>query len=172
MLGFLKPKIRIDQPVEFSDAVIIERPAEEAYGLLDWADARNAHRQRGSEIAPVEGAPGRFRMTMTELPGHIFEMEVTAEVPHESYGFTTVVTPMLGRMVRSHEQYNIDAVGPESCRLTLVNRVTFIERMKAEDFEFEWLMVTAACHNALAKLKLQAEQGVEAVEAVADRIVV
>ena len=172
MLSFLKPKIRVEQPVEFQDGIKIEKPAQEVYALLDWADPRNAHRARGSEVAPVEDVPGRFRMTMSELPGHLFEMEVTSAIPHASYGFTTVVTPRFGRMVRSHEQYSIEHNGPESCRLALVNQVNFIDRMRAEEFELEWLMVTTACHNALAKLKLQAEQGVEAVRAVADRIVI
>jgi hypothetical protein len=44
--------------------------------------------------------------------------------------------------------------------------------MRPEDMGTEELMVSAACHNALAKLKLQAEEGVEAVKTVAGKLVV
>jgi hypothetical protein len=171
MFQFLRPKRTQFGPVDFHDAIIIEQPAETVYALLDWASPRNVYRARGGHVAQIESEADRFRLVVTEIPDVTFEMTVTAAVPHSAYSFMTVATPKLGRMVGAHEQYSLEALGPGSCRLRLVNTITFV-RMRPEEFGQEQLMVSAACHNALAKLKIQAEQGVEALKAVDAKLVV
>ena len=170
MFAFLRPKTTFP-PVQFADDVVIEQPAETVYGLIDWKSPNNAFRQRGSRIVPVDGEPDRFCMTMDELPGHRFDVFVIDAVPHASYGFGIIAAPMFGRMVKSHELYSLQVLSPGSCRLSLVNTVLFAP-MRPQDMVHEELMVSAANHNALVKLKMQAEQGVDAVRAVADKLIV
>jgi hypothetical protein len=171
MFAFLRPKLATFPPAQFHDAVVIGQPAELVYSLIDWASPTNALRARGSRVAPVEGVNERYCLTMDELPGHRFDIVVTDAVPHSTYGFETVVAPTLGRMAKSHELYSVEPLGLGSCRVTLVNTMLFVP-MRPEDMGTEELMVSAACHNALAKLKLQAEEGVEAVKTVAGKLVV
>lgn len=170
MFQFLRPKTTFP-PVQFSDDVVIERPVEAVYALIDWASLDNALVQRGSRVVSVDGAADRFCMTMEELPGHRFDIFVTDVVPHTSYGFGMIAAPTLGRMAKSHEIYSFEALSPGSCRLGLVTTVLFCP-MRPQDMVHEELKVTAANHNALAKLKLQAEQGVGAVKAVANKLIV
>ena len=160
------------RPFEFRDQVSVDRPAEEVYALIDFADPRNAMRTRGELVTAVEGTPERYLMGINALPEHVFGVTVTEAVPHSSYGFSTVVTPTLGRVEHSHEQYTFTPTGGNSCTVTLVHTVSFIRRMRLQDLPHEELKVSAGCHNALAKLKIQAEQGVDGVEAVANKLVV
>ena len=170
MFHFLRPK-KTYPPVQFADDVVIEQPAETVYAMLDWASPANAYRARGSAVARADGAADSYCMTMEELPGHRFDIRVTHAVPTELYGFGIVAAPTFGRMVESHELYGIEALSPTSCRLTLLNTVVFAP-MRAEDMVHEELLVSTAIHNALAKLKLQAEQDVDAVRAVAGKTIV
>ncbi len=170
MFQYLRPKT-IFPPVQFADDLVIEQPAQTIYALLDWASPANAYRARGSRIEPVEGEADRFCMIMEELPGHRFEVFVTHAVPTELYGFGIVAAPTFGRIVESHELYGIEALSPLSCRLTIVNTVVFAP-MRPNDMVHEELLVSTANHNALAKLKLQAEQDVDAVRAVAGKTIV
>lgn len=172
MFGFVRPKVVPSCPFEFTDEITIEKPAEQVYGLLDWADQRNAMRARGHLITPIDGEADTFLMTLDELPTHAFGMIVTVAVPHSSYGFTTIVTPTLGRVAQSHEHYAFTALTPDSCKVTLVHTVLFIDRMPLKHLAEEELKVSAGCHNALAKLKLQAEGNAAAVKAVSGKLIV
>ena len=171
MFHFFKPKPAPQGPIEFVGEVVIEKPAEEVYALLDWADPGNAQRQLGNEVTAA-GAPDQFRMIMVELPDHLVEMIVTEAVPHSTYGFTINIAPMVGRLVTSHERYSLEPLDGGTCRLTLINTVTLADGMGDEELEYEVTLMSVASHNALAKLKIHAEQGVEAVKAVEDRLIV
>ena len=57
-------------------------------------------------------------------------------------------------------------------RLRLENTVMFQTGLRLKHVQEEIGCMTVASHNSVAKLKLQAEQGVSAVHAVADRIIV
>lgn len=172
MLGFFKQKRVAPEPAEFLDTVLIERPAAEVYALLDWADPRNAQRARGNEVTLVSPELGRYRLRIPALPDHDFAIAVSDAAPDAVYAFAIQAQPRLGRIVWSHEHYSLEALSENSCRLTLVNTVMFDDGLGPDQLTEEWLMVTAATHNAVAKLKIQAEQGVDAVEAVADRLIV
>ena len=43
--------------------------------------------------APIDGQPDRFRLVMTEMPRHRFDMTVTKAVPSEAYTFSTDIQP-------------------------------------------------------------------------------
>jgi hypothetical protein len=170
MFGFLRPKLAPDGPVEIRREVEIAAPAEDAYALVDWADPRNGQRALGGEITPLAGVPGRFRCVLAALPGHPFEIAVTEAVPPGAYAFTCEAVPRVGRLVRSHERYTFEPMTRSSCRLTLVMTATLAGPLRMKDHEHEVGTITRACRSALAKLKIHAEEGVEAARAVQDRI--
>jgi len=172
MFGFLKPKPAPEGPVQFGLEIEIEKPAEEVYPLIDWADPRNAKRQLGHRVDAVRDKPGRFEMYLDGLDGHVFEMMVTDEVPGREYGFHCVIRPTLGRLKTSHELYSLEPTGENSCRLQIITIAEFVEGMRMKHFEEEVAMMSIATHNALAKFKIHAEEGVEGVRAVEERLVV
>jgi hypothetical protein len=69
-------------------------------------------------------------------------------------------------LVASHETYTIEPKGDEACILSLSVDATFVGGMSEEQIAMEVMMMTVACGNALEKLKIQAEQGVEAVHRI------
>lgn len=166
MLGFLKRKVEPLGPFGFGHSVAIDLPAAEVYALLDWADPRNAKRALGNKVEQVGTSPDRFRMLLDMVPGHVFEMIVTDAVPGESYAFESEITPPPGRLVACHETYTIEPLDEQSCVLTLLVSATFVGGLSNEDAAMEVMMMTVSCGNALEKLKIQAEQGVEAVHAI------
>jgi hypothetical protein len=56
--------------------------------------------------------------------------------------------------------------------VTLVNMVTFAGPMREAERSDEVLTMSVACHNGLAKLKIHAEEGVEAVMAEEGKAIV
>ena len=165
MFGFLKPKLAPGGPVELRFDVVIEKAVEEVYALVDWADPHNAKRELGDHVSKVEGAPDRFRMILNELPDHVFEISVSEEMPHASYGFTSEIAPPIGRLVRAHELYSFEPLSAGSCRVTLVTTATFVGALPVKQYALEIQTMTVACVSAMAKLKIHAEEGVEAVRA-------
>ena len=145
-------------------ALVIERPAAELYAMFDWADPRNAKRALGNKVEQVDA--DRFRLLLDLVPDHRFEMIVTEAVPERSYAYDCEITPPVGRLVSCHEAYAVEALGDGSCRLELVVSAWFVGGLSAEDMAMEVMMMGTSGQNALAKLKIQAEQGVEAVHAV------
>jgi hypothetical protein len=166
MFEFLKRKAEPIGPFEFGHSVAIERPAAQVYALLDWADPRNAKRALGNKVEQVGTSPDRFRMTLDLVPGHVFEMIVTDAVPGEVYAFENRITPPPGRLVSSRESYSLEPLDETSCLLSLLVSATFTGGLSDEEMAMEVMMMTMSCGSALEKLKVQAEQGVEAVHAI------
>ena len=171
MFGFLKPRLAPGGPVEVRFDAVIERPAEDVYALIDLADPRNAQSELGNEITRVGGAPGRFTVILRELPDHRFEVSVTDEIPHVAYAFDCETVPMAGRLVRAHERYSLEPLTEGSCRLKLVMTATFVDALRLKEYEHEVLTMSAACRNAVAKLKILAEEGIDAARAVQGRLI-
>jgi hypothetical protein len=172
MFGFLKPRRLPEGPYQFVGALEIERPAEHVFPLIDLADPRYAKRQLGESVEEVEGRPGTYRLVLGEIPDLAFELTVTEREPQSSIGFACTIAPRVGRLGASHELYRLEPLGPDRCRLELVNTVTFSGRLSEHALVEETTMLTVSVHNALAKIKLHAEGGVAAVRAVERDIVV
>jgi hypothetical protein len=166
MFEILKRKVEPIGPFQFGHSVAIEKPADEVYALIDWADARNAKRALGNKVEQVSSSPDRYRMTLDLVPDHVFEMIVTDAVPGETYAFANEITPPPGRLVSSHETYSIEPIDDGSCMLTLLVSASFTGGLPEEALAMEVMMMTMSCGNALEKLKVHAEQGVEAVHAI------
>jgi hypothetical protein len=170
MFEFLK---RLPEgPYQFIGAVEIERPAAEVFPLIDLVDPRYAKRQLGEQVEEIAGAPGIYRMIIGAVPDLVFELAVTDRVAGAWIGFDCLITPRVGRLALSHELYTLEQLGSEACRLELINTVTFADKLRPSALQQETMMMTVSVHNALAKLKLHAENGVEAVRAAEQQIVI
>jgi hypothetical protein len=167
MFGILKRRQDEEPlgPFQFEHSIEIEKPAAEVYALVDWADPRNAKRALGNKVEQVGSDPDRFRLHLDLVPDHRFEMIVTDAVPAQSYGYECEITPPIGRLVSCHEAYSIEAVG-QGCRVGLVITASFQGGLSEQEVAMEVMMMGMSGQNALAKLQIQAEQGVEAVHAI------
>ena len=165
MFGLLKRKAEPIGPFEFEHSIEIEKPAAEIYALVDWADARNAKRALGNKVEQVGSDPDRFRLWLDLVPDHRFEMIVTEAVPGQRYAFECEITPTIGRLFACHEAYTIEPLGEGSCRLNLTVAATFVGGLSDQEIAMEVMMMGMSGQSALAKLQIQAEQGVEAVHA-------
>src|SRR5690606_37328878 len=123
-------------------------------------------RALGSRIDQVASAPDRYLMRLDMLPDHLVELTVTEARPGELYAFEAALSPPVGRLVSSHEAYAVEPLDAESCRLRLTVTATFVSGLRQKTYAAEIATMMAACHNALAKLKIHAEQGVEAVREI------
>lgn len=166
MFGLFKPKKAPEGPITLSFAVEVDRPVEEVYPLIDWADPRNAKRQLGESVEPIEGSPNLFRLIMSGMPEHDFDMLVTEATPPHSYRYSTDISPRVGRLEASEEHYELEPAGENQCQLSLTIAATFRPGLTEKEFKEEALMIGVACHNALLKLKAHAEGGVDAVRAL------
>lgn len=169
MFGLFRPRRAPAGPVEFSLAIDIACPAEDVFALVDWADPRNAKRQLG--YAVTETAPGRFHMVIPRMGDVAFDLVETEVRPGEVYAFDARMTPLVGRLVHSHERYSFESTGEGTCRMTLVNTAQFVEGMRMGEFREEVGRMAASTQSALEKYKIQAEHGLGALRAVEDRLV-
>lgn len=161
MLGFQDRKTEPIGPFEFCHSVEIERQPADIYALIDWADERNAKRALGNRVERI-GA-GQYRLHLGLVPGHVFDMTVTEERPGEAYAFDTEITPPVGRLVSCGESYTLSSREEHACTLDLRVRASFAGGLSEEELATQLSMMAFACENALAKLKLHAERGVNAV---------
>lgn len=167
MLPFLRNKSVPSGPHEFKADVEIDRPARDVYRLIDLADSLYTRRQLGDKVNAVTGEPDTFTLVVSELPDAVFTVTVTAAEPCRHYAFSCRSAPLFGRVARSHEDYVLEDLGKDGCRLILTNTVEFKGALKNDAYASEAMMLTLASFNAIAKIKLHAEQGVEAVRAYA-----
>jgi hypothetical protein len=163
MFGMFKKKPVPSGPIPFDFEVMIDRPAAEVYPLVDWADPRNSKRQLGHA---VEGQSPHFRLAMTSMPDLRITLEVIEERPGEVYEFSCDIQPRVGRLQSSTERYTFEAVNEQQCLLRLVNQATFIDGMTIDQFEQELMTMSIATNDAIMKLKVLAEMGVDAAKSV------
>ena len=166
MFGRLKRKVEPVGPFEFEHTIEIARPGDEVYGLVDYSDPRNAKRTLGHRLEQLGACPDRFRLWFDLVPDHRFEMTVTEAVPGKSYAYETEITPSIWQLVSSHEAFTVEPLGESSCRLSLTISAWFQGHLSAEEMGAEVMMMGMAGQNALAKLKVHAEQGPDAVHAL------
>ncbi len=163
-----EPPLVAAGPHTFENEVRIARPVAEVYPLLDLADPRHAKRQLGERVEAAPGEPTTFIMVVSELPDAVFSLQVTDEVPEREYAYTSVSSVKFGRAVHFHERYTLEPLRGNKCRLKLAMTVTFDGPLDDEAFAMESMMLSFGAASALGKLKLHAEDGVEAVRALID----
>ena len=166
MFGLFKPKLAPTGPHTFTVETDVAVSAAEFFALVDFADPRNAQVARGGSVVAKDGDGRRFLMKVPAADDLDFHVDVIeAEAPNH-YVYAIVIDPLVGRLAASTEAFTIWDVPTGGCRVRLDNTVTFQDGFRMKDVEAEFAMVTQATLNGLVKLKLQAEQGVEAVHAL------
>ena len=166
MFGLYKSKpvfLAPEEPIELKTTIDIDRSVDEVYALLDFGDERNQMRSRGNKIDCIADDPAEYRLWYDPLPDHNFLFKVTDAVPSRSYAFTGTIVPPIGRRLRSHEAYTLDKLSDGSCRLTIVNSITHVPGLSEDELADEVGKSSLATARSLTKLKIQAEEGVEAV---------
>ena len=119
---------------------------------------------RGNEIRRIAEDPKEFRLGYDRMPDHNFLFSVTDAVPDRLYAFSGKIVPPIGRRLESHEAYSIEQLTAASCKVSFVNKITHVSGLTEPELAEEIGRSSLAAANSLTKLKIQAEQGVEAVE--------
>lgn len=150
-------------PVEIEMDVEIERSARDVYAMVDFADPRH-HKAEVGTITPTGDMAYDMRLDM--LPDLTFPVVVLEAVPGKSYIFESILPAALNaRLERTVEGCEIEALGPARCKVT-AKTLAYFHPMKLKHYDTEVAMITRACHNSLMKLKIHAEQGVEAIREI------
>jgi hypothetical protein len=168
MFGLFRRKeaqLAPDEPIELKVSIEIARPADEVYALLDFADERHQLRARGNEIRQIADDPLEYRLWYDLAPDLNFLFTVTEAVPARSYAYSAVIVPPVGLRLGSHEAYTLEPLDGGACSLTFVNTILHVPGLTVEQLGDEVAKSTMAAANSLTKLKIQAELGLEAVEA-------
>lgn len=163
MLDWFKPEMAPEGPVTFDFETGIAAPAEEIYALVDFADPRNAKRQLGHSVAQGEAGPGNFILVIRQMPDAEFVLSVTDATAPSSYAYRCDPRPQQGRLQWSMERYTIADQGDGTCLVTLLVEAQFDEPLPQREYARHVGMMASGCDIALEKLKLHAEQGMEAV---------
>jgi len=163
MFGLFKPRLAPVGPHPFEIEGEIAASAAEVFALIDFADPRNALKARGATITPVEGNGARFVMKLPQVPDLDFHIDVIESEAPNHCAYAIVIDPLVGRMAASTESYTVWDVPGGGCRVRLENAVTFQDGLLEKHVVEEFARVTMAMLQSTTKLKLHAEQGVEAV---------
>ena len=163
MFGLFKSKLAPTGPHTFTAESDVAVSAAEFFALVDFADARHAQRARGARIESADGGGRRFVMKVPRMDDLDFHVDVIESEAPNHYAYAIVIDPLIGRLAASTEAYTIWDVPSGGCRVRFDNAVTFQEGFREKYIIDEFGKVTLATVNSLAKLKMQAEQGVEAV---------
>ena len=162
MLDIFKAKMAPEGPVEVETAIEIERPAHEVYAMIDFNDPRNYKAAVGTI---TKRGPKQFDMVLDLLPGMTFPI---TELEAEKDRLYTIESPLpknVGRLEKTVERAEIEPLGENRCKVAVKTIATFAP-MKLKYYADEVAMITMACQNSLTKLKVHAEQGVDAIREI------
>lgn len=165
LFGKAEPLLAPDEPIEIRASIAIDKPEAMIYALLDFSDMRNQMRARGNVVKLQARDPDVYRLWHELAPDLAFLFAVTDAVPTSRYAFTTTIFPVLARRLGSHEIYTIAPLAHERCKISLINMIRPKPGLTQHELHEEVEISTRATVAGLTKLKLQAEQGVAAVEA-------
>ncbi len=137
MFGLFRSKLAPEGPVQINGEVEIDKPVEEVFAMIDWADPRNAKRVTGNMVRGVPGKPDQFEMVMTSMDDLLFSFLVTENVPGRKYAFGCVIEPPVGRLAHNYESYEFEPLGANRCRVKLVTETTFVAGLRQKEFAHE-----------------------------------
>jgi hypothetical protein len=158
-----KPVPAKQGPAIIEAAIGIDCAADTLFGLLNFADP-TCWKHAVGRVETV--ATGRFRLHLNVLPDHVFTIVVSDAEPGRLYAFDTQITPRAGRITHAAERYHICPTGTASCTVRLVTEAHFEADMPRSDWLEEAALMDQAVHTTLAKLKLHAEYGADAVRQI------
>lgn len=170
MFSFFRKERVQAGPHEFGAETEIARPVDELFALLDLNNANFWKRQMGDQVQEV--APGRFEMVVAMVPDAKFFLDVTEYEPDKVIAYEATSAPLMGRLQRATERYEVSEIEPGMTRLELSMTVHFQSELKMKAFQDEQVMLALSCYNAVEKIRLFAEQGKQAVHVADGQLVV
>ena len=163
MLEWFKPRMAPEGPVELELDTVIEKPADEIYPLIDFGDPRH-HKNAVGTITRT--GPKSFDMVLDMLPDLTFPVVELKADPGHGYTVECVLPAELdARLHKTVEAITIEPLGANSCKV-IARTIAHFHPMKMKHYEHEVSMIAAACNNSLMKLKIHAEQGVDAIREI------
>ncbi|MEM1050587.1 MAG: SRPBCC family protein [Pseudomonadota bacterium] len=165
MLGFNKGGRMIEDPIEFTAEVEIDRDAALVFPLIDVADPQFRHSQSGAKVQPVAGTTDRFEMTVEGLDT-VFHYHVAERIEDTRYSLEATMNPQLFALVKSVETYEIEPRAEGACMVRLTTLATFDAELSDDEVANEVAMMSMAVTGELEKLKTLAEDGIEALNAM------
>ena len=119
--------------------------------------------QRGAQLRRVEGETGRYDMVLAEMDDAVFQFTVLERVEGVRHALSAVMVPQLFALEKSIEEHVIEPLGETACRVTLKTSATFDAGLSDDEMASEIAVMGTAVARDLEKLKLLAEEGLEAV---------
>ena len=163
MFGLFKPKMAPEGPVEIEMDTEIERSAEDVYAMIDFADPRHHKAEVGTITRTGDTT---YTLVVDMLPDLTFPITELEAVPGKSYIFESVLPAELGaRLEKTVEGCEIEPLGPDRCKVT-AKTLAWFHPMKLKHYDQEIATIALACNNAINKLKIHAEQGVDAIREI------
>lgn len=166
MFGFNKNKRLIEGPVEFEAVVEIDRPASEVFPLVDLSDQKFTHIQRGHSVELIDPASKGYALRIPEMEDVTFRLRVLDRVEDKRHAFECVMEPRINALVKSTETHDIASLGENSCQVTLTTAAQFDDSLSDDEVAQEIAVMSAAVQGDLIKLKVLAEEGLDAVVAM------
>ena len=170
MFSFFRKERIPAGPHTFGAETEIARPVDELFALLDIGQPSYWKRQMGDRVDEV--TPGKFEMIVAIVPDAKFFLEVTEYEPGKVIAFDAYSVPLMGRLQRANERYEVTEFEPGMTRLELSMTVHFQSELKMKAFQDEQVMLAVSCFNAVEKIRLFAEQGKDAVHVADGQVVV
>ncbi|KLE34155.1 SRPBCC family protein [Aurantiacibacter luteus] len=151
-----------DGPIIVSHSTLIDCHPEHLYRTVDFGDERCWKKAVGSVERTGEGT---FLMRVDMAPDLQFPITVLEAVPEEAYAYECTIEPKVGRLVKSVERYDMSEHEGQT-HVTLTMLAEMDPGMTARERKHESEMLMMAGSNALAKLKIHIEEGVETIRQI------
>lgn len=166
MMNWLKRETEtgeFDSPVRVENDTLIEAPRDDIYARLDFASPTNGLRQRGFDIARDEKQDGLFHVTDPRMPTIRMHCQVTEARTPTRYVYTSrFESPdSLTGVVETQSAYTFERLGPELCRVHLVETSKLKPGLSRDRYVMERASLSFAAFRALTRLKLQIELGLD-----------
>ena len=166
MFGLFKPRMAPEGPVEIEMDCAIARAASDVYPMVDFADP-NHHKRAVGTITRTGDTT--FELVVDMAPGLVFPITELEAAPPRVNTIESVLPPELGApLIKTVERTKIEPLDEGSCTVT-VKTTAYFRPMTMKQYEEELRRIAIACNNSLMKLKVHAEQGVDAVRAIEAR---
>lgn len=161
MFGLFRKQKAPDGPVEYENTFEVAASADVFFALIDFSNPSNAKTQLGHEI--VRTGENTFSMVMTFLPDLRFDLTVEECEPNRRYAYLSPIPEGLGKLKYTRESFEITPNGEDACTVVAKTVGQFEEGMSLREFQVEAGRLAIAIENALLKLKVHAEGGIEDV---------
>lgn len=163
MLGWFKRKPAPEGPVQIMVAIEVGTSVEAFFDLLDFASPTNAKMLLGHSVIGV--GPDQYALVMNFLPDLVFEITVEECQAPASYAYHTPIPAGVGPLLWTVERFDLEPRGPDSCEVHLLTTGEFRPGLSLTEYQQEIAKLSLAVQNALMKLKILAEGGIDQVKA-------